>query len=259
MGNGEHENTGRSWSPHLSWPMLVFAGWLVYEFTAQPALAAAVACAKFGWADLRTACWLRRVDPDRLRGQTCFWCYLTYGLWKVAVMATATMVSLSFLGVILERLPRAAGANGWSPVLGGVLAAAGVGFGLSFLTTYIALWSAMRNGVRIWLGHAPNRARLERFWPPCHGRINAGPFVAFTTLILTIWIIPLLLIGLVLLVRPNGFWPLLIVMGMLVTIGGLVIGFIRVSDRLFARSPRDCWGSLADEEVFQVPAMEGMD
>jgi hypothetical protein len=243
----------RRWGLHLSWPALLLLGWLLYEFTAQPGLAAAVACAKFGWADVRAACWLRRVDPDRQRGRTCFWCYLTFGLWKVAVMATVTMIALSFLGVILDRVPRQpAGNNAFAPVLGGVVAAAGVGFGLSFLTTYVALGSALRNGVRIWLGHAPDRARRERFWPPRHGRVNAAPFVAFTTMILTLWMLMLLVVGLVIVGRPNVLWGMLILVGMLVTIGILVLGLIRLSGRLFARTPAECWVALDGEEVYQA-------
>src|SRR5690348_12629896 len=121
---------------HLSWPMLFLAGWLLYEFTAQPGLAALVACAKLGWGDVRTAVWLRRVDPDRTRGQTCFWAYLTYGLWKIAVMATLTMIALGVFGLLFDRAPRPPQANnGLSPVFGGALAAMAMGFGLSFPTT----------------------------------------------------------------------------------------------------------------------------
>jgi hypothetical protein len=76
---------------------------LLYECTAQPGLAAAVACAKFGWADLRSVLWLRRVDPDRRRGATCFWGYLTFGLWKVAVASTLAMILLGTLAQVANR------------------------------------------------------------------------------------------------------------------------------------------------------------
>src|SRR5690348_799120 len=98
----------RGWRFPLSWTVLILLGWLLYECTAQPALAAAVACAKFGWADVRAAFWLRRVDPDRRRGATCFWCYLTFGLWKVAVMSILVMILLGFLGSLFDPNPRPA-------------------------------------------------------------------------------------------------------------------------------------------------------
>src|SRR5215475_3477379 len=84
----------RGWRLSVSWYALLLLGWLLYEATSQPELAAAVTCAKFGWSDWRAAWWLRRVDPDWRRGRTCFWFYLAYGLWKVAVMASVVMFVL---------------------------------------------------------------------------------------------------------------------------------------------------------------------
>jgi hypothetical protein len=240
---------------HLSWPALLLAGWLLYEFTAQPGLASLVACAKFGWADVRTAFWLRRVDPDRLRGQTCFWSYLTYGLWKVAVMATVAMIAVGFLSSIFDRLPRQPqGKNGISPVLDGALAAAAMGFCLSLPTAYIAIWSAWRNGVRVWLGQAPRRARLERFWPPQHGGINAAPFVGLTILIMTVAGITLVsILGAIIWANAGGI--LVLFLGMLTAL--LIPSVLRsVSKRVIARSPQECWVAEENEEVYQIPTAE---
>jgi hypothetical protein len=234
--------------------MLFLAGWLLYEFTAQPGLAALVACAKFGWADLRTAFWLRRVDPDRPRGYTCFWCYLTYGLWKVAVMATLTMIVLGFLSVLFERLPRQPQANnGLSPVVGGALAAAAIGFGLSFPTTYIAIASALRNGVRIWLGPAPSRARKERFWPPRHGSVNAAPFVGFTILVMTEWFILFLALAASAVWQPAGALGLTLFLGTIAAIVVVLIAFCCIFRRILARAPAECWMIEEGEVVYQVP------
>jgi hypothetical protein len=242
---------------HLSWPMLFLAGWLLYEFTAQPGLAALVACAKFGWSDVRTSFWLRRVDPDRWRGQTCFWAYLTYGLWKVAVMATLTMIVLGFLSVLVDPVPRQQQANNdFSPVLGGALAAAAVGFGLSFPTTYIALWSARRNGVRVWLGRAPNRARKERFWPPHHGGINAAPFVGFTCLVLTLWFIVFLSVCLAVMLQPGDFGIVVFWMTTMLSLVFVLLGLFRTSLQVIARSPQECWGAEGSEAVYQMSGSE---
>src|SRR5437763_14614346 len=88
------EQAPRSWGVHVSWSAFFLLGWLLYECTSQPGLAAAVTCAKFGWSDWRAGWWLRRVDPDERRGRTCFWFYLAYGLWKVAVMASLVLFVL---------------------------------------------------------------------------------------------------------------------------------------------------------------------
>jgi hypothetical protein len=243
----------------LGWPALVLAGWLLYEVTADPGLASAVACAKFGWADLRAACWLRRVDPDRRRGMTCFWCYLTFGLWKVAVMATLTMILLGFFGAVFAGRPPP-GNNKPPPVLEGILVAAGVGFVLSFLTTYVALWSALRNGVRIWLGGAPHHARTGRFWPPQHGKVNFAPYVAFTTLVFTVWAVVALVIVLVLAWKPRGPFGIgCLAIAMLSLIGSLIMAFPVVAGRLFARTPLECWQVEPGEAVYQAAEADGPD
>ncbi|HWG41596.1 MAG TPA: hypothetical protein VN688_02340 [Gemmataceae bacterium] len=249
---------------HLSWPALFLLGWLLYEFTAQPGPAALVACAKFGWGDVRTAFWLRRVDPDRRRGRTCFWSYLAFGLWKVAMMATVTMIVIGFLSVIVDCVQRQPlpNKNGVSAVFGGVLTAATMGFGLALPAHYIALWLATRNGVRLWLGYAPNRARKERFWPPRHGQINAAPFVFFTLGFVTLWVFILLLIGLVLTVGANVAWEAILLCGVLMSVCILAMGILALSRRehgvpwLFARSPHECWVAEEDEEVYQAATAE---
>jgi hypothetical protein len=238
----------------LGWPAVLLAGWLLYELTASPGLAAAVACAKFGWADWQAARWLRRVDPDRRRGATCFWCYLTFGLWKVALSATVTMILLGFVGSLLDAgaRPAAGNNNGPSPVLGGALAAASAGFGLSFVTTYVALWSALRNGVRVWLGVAPHRARAERVWPPFRGQTNFAPYVAFTTLVLTVWVVVLAVVGILLAWRPAG--PVgagLLLVLMVGLISSLLMTFPVLGQRLFARTPRECWPVVPGEAAYQ--------
>src|SRR5436305_6385075 len=71
----------------LSWTAVVALGLLVYEFTTQPALGAAMLSLKFGWRDFRAALWLRRTDPDPGRGRACFWLYGANGLWKIALVS----------------------------------------------------------------------------------------------------------------------------------------------------------------------------
>ncbi len=248
------DDAGRAgdWRPHLTWPALFLVAWLLYEATAQPGLAAVVTCAKFGWADLRAARWLRRVDPDRGRGRACFWFYLAFGMWKVAVLATAVMIAILFLGSVVNG-GRPGGGAAVTPVLGGVLLAAGVGFGLSFLTTYVAVWSALRHRVKVWLGSAPHRACAERFWPPCHGQTNAEPFVTVTTLILTLWAF---LLALMILAATGGrfqvlFFVLLLV-GVLLAFPTFVLVFRLLDRRVFAQTPHECWTSAVGEAVYET-------
>ena len=247
------EPPGSGWRPRLTWPVLLLIGWVLYEATAQPGLAAAITCAKFGWADFQAARWLRRVDPDRGRGRACFWFDLAFGLWKVAVLATAMMIALLFIGSLVNAGRRRFGGDVLTPVLSGVLIAAGVGFGLSFLTTYIALWSAMRQRVKVWLGFAPYRARSERFWPPCHGQTNVAPFVTMTTLILTLWAFLLTLLVLVTLGgRFHLVFLVMLLTGVFLAFPAFLLVFRLLDHSVFAQSPHECWCTAEGEAAYET-------
>lgn len=253
----EEETERRSWFDrlHLSWPMLLLAGWLLYEFTAQPGLAALVFCAKFALADVRTAYWLRRVDPNRLRAEACFWAYLAYGLWKIAVMALVTMVLCGLVvGLVLAPLQGQPN-NDFLMMLGGVLVAAVIGLGLTLPTLYIALRSARSNGLRIWFGEAATRARKGRFWPPHHHGFNAGEAVVISCCGLPMFCS--MFMGAVCLVEieerfrlniPINFGAVLNAMLSLFIFFAFLFGLYRYSRPVIARTPQDCW-SLDEEEV----------
>jgi hypothetical protein len=248
----------RGWAPHLSWTTLVLLGWLLYELTSQPGLAAAVACAKFGWADFRAALWLRRVDPDRRRGTACFWWYITFALWKVAVMSVLVIFLIGFISGVRAGPPNAAQARPQpaSPVLQGVASAMGIGFGLSFLSGYVALWSALRHGVRVWLGSAPHRARIDRHWPPSQGQVNFATYVTFTTLVFSIFFfsVATLLVLVPLNFQPQGPWfAFLSATVVLSVIGGLIVAFTVVTKRIVAQSPQECWPWEPGEVARQAP------
>lgn len=243
---------------HLSWPMLLVTGWLLYELTAQSGLGALVACAKFGWADVRTAFWLRRVDPDRRRGQTCFWCCLAFGLWKVAMMATTTMIVFGLFNAILVCLRRQPLGNGneLTMFLGAMLAAT-IGGGLSCVATHIALWSAWRNDVPIWMGRAPRRAWQERFWPPCHDGINVAPFVIVTASAVTVWAFICVMFVFLLVCQPDKFWSTALVLFTFAMSALFVSGLLVAAKRGYARSPQECWNTEEEEAVYQAHCTEG--
>ena len=243
----------RGWRPHLTWPLLLLVGWALYEATAQPGLAAAITCAKFGWADVQAAFWLRRVDPDRGRGRACFWYYLAFGLWKVAVLAVILTMAVLFFSSFFDNRPRRGVAIGLSPALGGVMTAAAIGFGLSLLTTYVALWTALRHRVKVWLGPAAYRARGGRFWPPHHGETNFAEFVTVTALLFSMFaslIIPVVLLA------KGGAPPKL---AFAVIVGSttpacllFVFAFQMLDHRLFARSPQECWPAADGESAYEA-------
>jgi hypothetical protein len=166
----EEETERRGWFSrlHLSWPMLFLIGWLLYELTTKPTLGAVAVCLKFGWEDFRSAIWLRRNDPRRLRGRACFWLYLASGLAKTA--GVAGLMSFAFVAVS-PKGPAAQGPR-WAAIMEmaawtGLATLAGLA--CAVLTFNYAAVLARWGGFKLWLGRDIHAARRRNDWPPYGG------------------------------------------------------------------------------------------
>src|SRR5262245_39354899 len=185
---------GRGWTRHLTWPVLLGLGWLIYELTHKPALGAMAVCLKFGLNDFRTARWLSRIDEDRGRGRSCFWLYLAAGLYKTAITGSVLAIAITPLAAVLRPrgLPPQPQLMDWQgpkeAFLGAALTTVS-GFVLSVLVSHMALASALRHKVKLWLDAGVHRARRENVWPSCHsagGRTNRAEFPIVVALIFTL-------------------------------------------------------------------------
>jgi hypothetical protein len=249
--NDPHDYEGQPPPPRqhvLTLPFILALGWLIYEVTAQPALAAMAMCLKFGWEDFRTARWLQLSDPDRARGRACYWLYLSSGLWKVAISGLAMIFLISAL-VTLMRVNR-----NQAQQVAPMLAAAGItlvlGFGFSALASYVAFWTAWRHRVRLWLNGAVYRARVRNDWPPHYGQVNRAGVLAVTTIIVTcLFIIPVA-VGLACYAAGDHLadaskrtlFGLASVASWFVLLPALLVKYLGVQRSLFARHPDECWG-----------------
>src|SRR5437879_6067252 len=135
----------------FTWPLLLAAGWVLYEVTTQPSLAILTICLKFGWNDFRTAYWLRRTDPSRKRGRAYFWLYLGSGFWRTAITAIVPM----FAAVVLtaQAGPPQKGQQAGPPPAEFTIAfgASSASFLLSSLATSVAVWKSLRFKIPLWL------------------------------------------------------------------------------------------------------------
>ena len=146
----------------LTWLVVAALAFLAFELTANPALALALGCLKFGWNDFRTAHRLRRIDPDRQRGRVCARFYRAWGLWKISIVATVLMFAI----VCVHGPFGPAGGNA-PPGQANVPPAsfltacllAMLGFGASSVVSSVAIVSALRRRVKVWVGSRVNRAK----------------------------------------------------------------------------------------------------
>jgi hypothetical protein len=246
----EQPPPARRWSHLLQWPVLLTVTWVLYELTAQPALATFVICCKFGWNDFQTARWLRRIDPERGRGWACFWIHLAWGLLKIMLTGLCMLIGL-FVVAVFTRLPRGApGGPGFLPVILGAVSACAGGFAASMLVSYLAFWCAWRSGARLWLGKTTDRARRARVWPSlysiCWGANEADGLLLLVSALTLVAFAGLTTVAGAWLGRQAG----LALPGVMLFAGaGILAGSVvllratrRLQRRIIARTPFDCWG-----------------
>jgi hypothetical protein len=208
------------WTTRLSWGAMLALGWLIYEVTARPSFGIAVACGKFGWSDFLTAHWLLRTDPDRGRGQTCFWFYVANGLWKVTIAAFLATGGLLILMVALEdNAPKA---------LYGVGLTAAAGVTLLAVVPLVGVLRARGSGVRVWVDASIHESRIANCWPPRATGLNATMGLLFPALMVPITMTALWTF-------PFG------VMTMTVSVFGVGIFIWSLLRGVCADSPGECW------------------
>jgi len=248
----------RRWPVPITWLGLITLAWALYELTAQPAIGAMALCLKLGWDDFRTACWLRRRDPSRKRGRTCFWLYLANGAWKVTVSAV-----LACEVIIIIAVERQGGRWGQQTeeLLVGTALTVGVGWLISLWATLLAVWLAWRNGLKLWLHSAVHHAWHADSWPPhLHGggRRNRLEWLLVPQSVLAVVALgTLLLIGLIM----TGD---LVIVGIgcgVMLIASCVLGNrfrdISFEDSLRAKKPEQCWGVVLGDEREEEAAHVG--
>jgi hypothetical protein len=235
----------------LAWPILLAAGWLLYELTAQPNLGAVLVCAKFGWEDFRTALWLGRADTNRRRAHACFWLYMAWALWKTALTAFLAILTFALLGGFHGPAPGVPGlaAAVLPPWFAGVLWTAWMGFGLSILTSCIAFGLARVYGIKLWLNPALHQARKANVWPPpefSFGRDNRAEYLLISMLFLVGVLVFSMLAALLVVAVMNGRGTPLVLASFLISLLVGPVSFVSLLDKftkgLTAGTPRECWG-----------------
>lgn len=259
-----HAPPANAWRWYVTWPILLALAWAVYEWTSDPAGAAASLCLKFGQEDYHTAWWLWRRDRSRRRGAAHGLLYLSWGLWKATLAGTFVLLTV--------RVPQELHWEAIRPTLRtAALCCAGAA-----VLTLSAILLARFGRVRLWLHPDVHRARFSDRWPPSSGdpaSTNRARYLVIAALVLLVVPAALLVIlPLVMLLPARGSGAaasgspradVVIVVSLLGVCGAAALwGLDRLRDRLLASSPVECWGiaseltgrteSVPEEHVQQV-------
>jgi hypothetical protein len=233
---GWHEEFAPRATNRLAWLLVVGLGFLVFELTADPALGMLLGCLKFGWDELRLSRRMRRLDPNRTRGRVCARFYQAYALWKVSLVALGAMfVVIMIHAALVDNLQPRGRPRPDGPPREFVTAALiwMGGFAIAGGASLLAVVSAWRNKVRVWVGKDRNRLKpvllsVILFW-------GTPLLLALAIPLLSLFGPPNLNIA-----GPLGFMVLMMVLypvGVLVTLD-------RLDSRIGARSPAECWPEM---------------
>ena len=250
---GSAENAARSpWSVIQGWTirhawlfrfLILAIGFLLFELTANAAVATAVACLEFGRTDFGTAWWLRRHDPDPIRRSICQRTYLTWGLCRVSMVALNVFVAIVIGAIVVNE-------SGFGPVdppehLVGALVLIACTVTLASALSLSVVWSSLKHGIKIWLGPEPRWARRQGVWPPSavalpRASSNLANIIFYMGCLS--WVFPTLVVALFrCMLVPSKSGPF-IFLGIVILI--LVAAFWIVSHlerRVLARSPAEFW------------------
>jgi hypothetical protein len=245
------------WKKPLTWSVLLTAGFLVYELTADPILGVVLVCSKFGWQDFLLAYRLWRIDPNRPRMLAMSSIYLASGLTKTGLAAGAIFCGASFIcgidAIFWGPQPGQApwqGAQFGQGLLGRIASAlvtSVVVFLLAAVATGSGFWHANRFAIKVWLGPPiVRRAPQGSAWPQEYPTTNAA------WMLLRLGLIPLWL-GILewfvaVLAIFNGQLPLPCFIGLGVAPVPIAVVLSTVCYRAqrrgaIATTPAECWGT----------------
>ncbi|MFK7818810.1 MAG: hypothetical protein AB8G99_08825 [Planctomycetaceae bacterium] len=219
------------------WFLVVAVGFLLFELTAQRALVAVAVCSKFGIGDFLNGFWLRRTDPLRARGKSCFWLCLSQGLWKTTIVAFIAMVMFVLLAKVFN-----AGGRAPDGFVGTAMTFL-VAFILASLTTVLAVVIARIGGVLIWVDGNLTQCRREKTFPPEEGSSNRVRWLLAGAMILPV-VIFLIMTLIVAGRRPGAVKNAVgLLIGLLLLPASIFGGGLLVAKGVVASTFDECWSA----------------
>ena len=219
------------------------AGTLVFVATKNPTAGAVLPALFAGWGSCASGFWVLRTDPQRRRAWSCFAFQIATACWQAAAAALASVI---FFVIMAEATGIEPNLRAFSATM--LVLVAGVI--LNTLIGLVAVGTAMRNRVRVWV-HPKLQRTLEeesaRF--PAAGpfvtRFNHAVFVIGTALALpaiAVGVIPLLILAADVAPKAGGGKAAVAAILTLFAVPAAMIPcYAWLSSRIVARSPRECW------------------
>lgn len=242
---------------HWDWFLVLSVAWLLFDLFMQPVLSIVIASFKFGWNDFSNGLWLWVKDSNARRGRTCFVFYVATGLWRITVTTFAiTLLGLLVYGFWLGMNPPERAANPDKAnddiVTGVSMMIVMLCFVLSSLSTWLAIYMALRNRVRVWIDSTVRYSRRSGIWPPEPvGKNQLSRAVTSSLVFLSVILLGTSIGVLASAAKQAGAIPeWLVALPLLATVGcGVILlaGRSWLLRKLTAISAADCWGPIRSD------------
>ncbi len=236
------------------WSLLFPISLAIYWLTSSIVLAALLPSIRMAVPTLQAGWWIRwyeRSYARRTRGTILWLFHVAAALW---LASAASLVTVVFLAMIEARFGKQPDMNRF--VTGMLMIVFGIGS--STLIGLPASFLALRNSVRVWVhpktlrwcqGNCELLMHLT-FQPP---KFNHAVFVLGTSLVT-----PGLVLGTLILIActGNGGQDNAATLGLTIVIMisffivqpiVMIVAYVKISDRIIATSPKECWGNAIDK------------
>lgn len=236
-------------SPRLMWLMVIALTGVMFLVTGSPVAGAITPVLASLRRPFQSAVWIRLNDPFVGRGKACFWYLLATGCWNALVSG---LIALFLLFVLANTLNEVPDIEQGGPVLI-VVAVSTVGTSLIGL---IALRTARKHGVRVWV-HPSLRDLAQGDFPQLYGLLippvmcNHAIYVTAISMafpgmaVATGW-----LMWIADAAPPNARASIATAIGLFLLLAWPILSIVllvRISPKVFADDPLDCWLQDASE------------
>jgi hypothetical protein len=245
--NNEESESDDSGSSGLFWLiLLVVSGgiFLVFETVIAGAIIPAVLSMQ---PSLRAARWIRKNDPHLHRAKACSRFMLATGCWS-ALCAGFVALAVLMAGMVIVGEPPTE-----SQGLGTILVIASAATAICLVGCW-ATWTAWTGRVRVW-AHPKLMSLANYDFDNLHRLVLSRPTSNHAIFVTAIsFALPVMLLGIVVMGvfapvgPPKGAATVAVVGGfglLIVGPGVVIVSLIRMSNRLFADSPADCWSAVS--------------
>jgi hypothetical protein len=222
-----------------------------------PAVSMPLGCVVWAWDDFRVWRWLKKADPDRVRGKVCSRFYLAWALWKTTLVAVAMMFA-TIWGQAMSQMVTPQGLNTTPAEFVAVMLVAMLGLPLSSMVTAFAATSALRRSVRVWVGAEARWARDDRTWPPylarrrgsSSNRVRLMLIVSGITVGVVVLTVSIVVVLSALENVSKSPVPLILATVLLLVGGPIAILVLleNLGRRIIATTASDCWSRCSEDD-----------